>query len=165
MITFSYKFLRQALSGLRVLKVSKLTLDTLRCVLIRGAGDTVTCEGFVLKDLYARYEPGAGTTQRKFQFRKSASFIAGVRNPNGRRSVQLFVLRADGSRRDMGFVTIPGSAQMPCPEEIVAVQYLYVHGGPTGKLDQPVSEGVRLTGDADTNDCLETKLKVVSEDE
>ena len=122
-------------------------------------------EGFVLKNLNARYEPGTGTTQRKFQFRKSASFIAGVRNPNGRRSVQLFVLRADGSRRDMGFVTIPGSAQMPCPEEIVSVQYLYVHGGPTGKLHQPVFEGVRPCGDADLNDCLETKLKVVSEDE
>ena len=121
-------------------------------------------EGFVLKDLNAHYEPGDGT-QVKFQFRKSASFIAGAGNPNGRRSVQLFVLRGDGSRRDMGFVSIPGSAQMPCPGDIVAVQYLYVHPGLAGKLHQPVFEGVRLTGDAEEKDCLETKLKVAGEDE
>ena len=119
-------------------------------------------EGFVLKDLDAPYEPGEGTTQRKFQFRVSASFIAGATNPSGRRSVQLFVLRGDGSRRDLGFVTVPGSAQLPRPGEIVSVQYLYVHAGPAGKLHQAVFEGIRPPGDADENDCLEAKLKVVA---
>jgi DNA polymerase-3 subunit beta len=41
MITFSQKYLRQALSGLRVLKVLKSSLQSLRCVLVTGAGDTV----------------------------------------------------------------------------------------------------------------------------
>ena len=122
-------------------------------------------EGFVLKDLNARYEPGDSRTQFKFQFRKTASFIAGTGNPNGRRSVQLFVLRGDGSRRDLGFVTIPGLVPLPCPEDIVSVRYLYVHAGAAGKLHQPVFEGIRRPGDADLNDCLETKLKVVADDE
>jgi DNA polymerase III sliding clamp (beta) subunit (PCNA family) len=42
MITFSQKYLRQALAGLRVLKAWKNPLAGLRCVLITGAGDTVT---------------------------------------------------------------------------------------------------------------------------
>ncbi len=122
-------------------------------------------EGFVLKDLHAPYVPGDGTTQVKYQFRQSASFIAGASNPNGRRSVQVFVLRADGSRRDMGFVTISGSMELPRPGQIVSVRYLYVYAGPEGKLHQPVFEGVRRCGDADENDCLESKLKVESKDQ
>ncbi len=119
-------------------------------------------EGFVLKDLNAPYESGDSSTQWKFQFRVSASFIAGETNPSGRRSVQLFVLRSDGSRRDLGFVTVPWSAPLPHPGDIVSVQYLYVHAGPAGKLHQAVFEGIRPPGDADPNDCLETKLKVVA---
>ena len=44
MITFSQKYLRQALGGLRVLKVNKQKIAPLHCVLVRGAGDTVTFE-------------------------------------------------------------------------------------------------------------------------
>jgi bifunctional non-homologous end joining protein LigD len=122
-------------------------------------------EGFVLKDLDAPYRPGKGTTQVKVQFRKSASFIAGAASPNGRHSVQLFVLRPDGSRRDMGYVTVPGAVALPQPGAVVSVQYLYVHPGPTGKLHQPVFQGLRPAGDADASDCLESKLKVAAPDE
>ncbi len=117
-------------------------------------------EGFVLKDLHAPYVAGDGDSQHKFQFRRSDSFLAGAPHPGGRRSVQVWVLRSDGTRRDMGFVTIPGSAAMPRPGQIVSVQYLYVHAGPTGKLHQPVFQGVRPAGDVDDTDCQETKLKV-----
>ncbi|MBI5767878.1 MAG: hypothetical protein HZA93_08780 [Verrucomicrobia bacterium] len=122
-------------------------------------------EGFVLKRLDAPYVSGASPTQWKFQFRASASFIAGEANPNGRRSVQLFVLRADGTRRDLGFVTVPPSAEMPRPGDIVSVRYLYVHAGSTGKLHQPVFEGIRPPGDAEAGDCLEAKLKIVAADD
>ncbi|MBI5767875.1 MAG: DNA polymerase III subunit beta [Verrucomicrobia bacterium] len=44
MISFSQKYLRQALGGLRVLKVNKQKIAPRHCVLIRGAADTVTCE-------------------------------------------------------------------------------------------------------------------------
>jgi bifunctional non-homologous end joining protein LigD len=122
-------------------------------------------EGYVLKRLDAMYRAGEGTTQVKCQFRKSASFIAGAANPIGRHSVQLFVVRADGSRRDMGFVSIPAALPLPTPGDVVSVQYLYVHPSPTGKLHQPVFQGLRPAGDADANDCLETKLKVAAPDE
>ena len=62
----------------------------------------------------------------------------------------------------MGFVTIPSSVALPRPGQIVSVQYLDVHAGPGGKLHQAVFEGIRPPGDADQNDCLETKLKVVA---
>lgn len=60
MITFSQKYLRQALQGLRVLKVNKQKLAPLHCVLVRGAGDTVTFEATNL-DEYLRFE-GRGET-------------------------------------------------------------------------------------------------------
>ena len=44
MIIFSQKCLRQALHGLRVLKVNKQKLDPLHCVFIRGIGETVVFE-------------------------------------------------------------------------------------------------------------------------
>ena len=119
-------------------------------------------EGFVLKDLSAPYDASDVTGQLKHQFRRSDSFIAGEAHPGGRRSVQVFVLRADASQRDMGFVTIPGSVALPRPGQIVSVRYLYVHAGPSGKLHQAVFERIRPPGDADRTDCLEAKLKIVA---
>ncbi len=60
MITFSQKYLRQALGGLRVLKVSKQTITPLNCVLVRGARDTVVFEATTL-DEHLRFE-GRGET-------------------------------------------------------------------------------------------------------
>ncbi len=122
-------------------------------------------EGFVLKDLYAPSTPGNWDTQVKYQFRRTNSFIVGEMNPNGRRSVQLFTKRADGSLRDMGFLNIPTSHAVPKPGEIASVKYLYLHRGEEGKLDQAVYEGPRLPGDADADDCLLSKLKMEPVDE
>ena len=119
-------------------------------------------EGFVLKDLSAPYDASDATSQLKHQFRRSDSFIAGESHPSGRHSVQVFVLRADGTPRDLGFVTIPGSVALPRPGQIVSVQYLYVHAGPGGKLHQAVFERIRPPGDADLTDCREAKLKIVA---
>ncbi len=60
MISFSYKYLRQALQGLRVLKVSKQKLQPLQCVLVRGIGETVTFEATNL-DEHLSFE-GRGVT-------------------------------------------------------------------------------------------------------
>ncbi len=60
MITFSQKYLRQALGGLRVLKVNKQDLAPLRCVLIRAAAGTVSFEATTL-DEHLRFE-GRGET-------------------------------------------------------------------------------------------------------
>ena len=60
MISFSQKVLREALTGLRVLKVSKLKLPVLQCVLVHGAGTTVSFEATTL-DEHLRFV-GAGET-------------------------------------------------------------------------------------------------------
>ena len=50
MISFSQKVLREALTGLRVLKVSKQKLPVLQCVLVHGVDNTVTFEGTTLDE-------------------------------------------------------------------------------------------------------------------
>ncbi len=60
MISISYKYLRQALQGLRVLKISKQTINPLQCVLVRGIGETVAFEATNL-DEHLRFE-GRGVT-------------------------------------------------------------------------------------------------------
>ncbi len=66
MISFSQKILREALTGLRVLKVSKQKLPVLQCVLVHGADNTVTFEATTL-DEHLRFlgtgETDAPTTQ------------------------------------------------------------------------------------------------------
>lgn len=115
-------------------------------------------EGFVLKRLSAAYGPGeAHGDQFKFQFRSTSAFVVGAAT-DGRRSVQLFANRADGSRRDYGRVTIPTKHPLPTPEAVVEVEYLYCHPGADGKLAQPVFKGVRT--DALPEDCREDKVRV-----
>ncbi|MBI5692031.1 MAG: DNA polymerase III subunit beta [Verrucomicrobia bacterium] len=50
MITISQRFLKQALSGLRTLKVWKQKLPALRCVHVTGHGDTVTLAATTLEE-------------------------------------------------------------------------------------------------------------------
>jgi hypothetical protein len=115
-------------------------------------------EGFVIKLLSAPYVAGdAHQTQWKFQFRATVPVIVGGRNGD-KDSVEVFVLRADGSRRSMGSVTIPADQPFPTSGEVAEVQSLYVHPGPEGKFAQPVFKGVR--SDADESDCQEAKLRV-----
>jgi DNA polymerase III sliding clamp (beta) subunit (PCNA family) len=60
MITFSHRLLREALAGLRVLKVSKQKHPPLQCVAIRGIAETLTFEATNL-DEYLSFE-GRGET-------------------------------------------------------------------------------------------------------
>jgi len=114
-------------------------------------------EGFVLKLLAAPYVPGENG-MIKYQFRALNTFIVGEQNGD-KSSVSLFVVRKDGTRRDMGNLTIPGlDPVIPQPESIAEVEYLYVHHGVDGKLAQPQFKGER--NDALPEDCREDKLKV-----
>ena len=114
-------------------------------------------EGFILKRLDAPYIPGekAGT-QFKFQFRAINAFIVGPQN-GLKRSVQISVMRADGSIRGVGSVTIPANAEIPTEGSIAEIQYLYVENGLDGCLHQPVFLEGR--DDAAPDDCQEKKLK------
>jgi bifunctional non-homologous end joining protein LigD len=114
-------------------------------------------EGYVLKRAYAPYSPGEKHgTQFKFQFRALTACIVGERN-GAKEAVEIFVLRADGSKRSMGFVTMIGH-QIPAPGTVVEVENLYCHPGPDGKLAQAVFKGVR--DDAVPADCREDKLRI-----
>ena len=115
-------------------------------------------EGFVLKRLDAPYQPGEKHgAQWKYQFRGRLAVIAGERNGE-KNSVEMFVLRADGSRRSMGFVTIPTSREIPPAGSIFEVEYLYCHPGEDGKLAQPVFKEMR--DDAVEGECRDQKIKV-----
>ena len=116
----------------------------------------LNAEGYVLKPLHAAYTPGDGA-QRKFQFRARGTFISGARN-GSKNSVALSLLRADGSLRSMGNLTIPGSTPIPAIGSILEVEYLYCHKGPAGKLHQPVFLEERT--DTSDLDCQESKLQV-----
>lgn len=120
-------------------------------------------EGFILKDLIASYESGdSHEVQFKSQFRERGTFISGPQN-GAKSSVRISVLKADGSERDMGNLTVP---KIFASGTILEVEYLYCHAKKGGKLHQPVYLEVRT--DADRADCLEAKLKikaVVEDDE
>jgi bifunctional non-homologous end joining protein LigD len=120
-------------------------------------------EGYVLKLLSAGYTAGAGHFEQfKFQFRSTIAAVVGEKSDD-RRSVSISVLRdTDGSRRELGKVTIPGARNIPEAGSIIEVEYLYCHSGKEGKLAQPVYKGVRF--DAVEADCLESKLRVVPAD-
>lgn len=58
MITFNQKILRQALTGLRVLKVGKQKVSPLHCVLIRGIDETISFEATTLDEHLCFEGPG-----------------------------------------------------------------------------------------------------------
>jgi len=93
-------------------------------------------EGVVFKHLSAPYtagRPASGGTQFKFKFCESASFIVG--KINGKRSVSLKLF--DGTELvSVGNVTIPSNKEIPNPDEVVEVRYLYAFKG--GSIFQPV---------------------------
>jgi hypothetical protein len=119
-------------------------------------------EGFVLKRLDAPYEAGsAHGTQWKYQFRTINACVVGKRN-GVKESVEIWVYRKDGTRRSMGYVTIPANAVFPKEGEIGEIENLYCHTGKDGKFAQAVFKGVRT--DAEALDCQESKLRVKEEE-
>ena len=112
-------------------------------------------EGVVFKDLYAPYIPGrpsSGGTQFKFKFHETASCIVG--KVNGKRSVALKLF--DGTDLvSVGNVTILANKEIPKPDDVVEVRYLYAYRG--GSLFQPVYLGPR--DDVTPQECCIDQLK------
>lgn len=116
-------------------------------------------EGVVLKHLNAPYAPGrpaSGGTQFKFKFCESASFIVG--KVNGKRSVSLKLF--DGTNLvSVGNSTIPTNKEIPKPNDVVEVRYLYAFKG--GSVFQPVFLGKR--DDVKPEECSVDQLKFKAE--
>ena len=120
-------------------------------------------EGVVYKLLDAGITPGNGhRDQLKFQFRARAAVIAGDRN-GSKNSVAIFVFNSEGTKRDMGFLTVPASEGLPQPGDVIEVEYLYVHPGADAKFAQPVYKGRR--NDVEPTDCVDSKLRVKEQEQ
>ena len=118
-------------------------------------------EGVVFKEINAPYTPGrpaSGGTQLKYKFVETASFLVG--KINTKRSVGLLVF--DGDKLvSVGNVTIPANHDIPKPQQIVEVRYLYAFKG--GSVFQPVYLGVR--SDLTPEECTLDQLKYKPEPE
>lgn len=118
-------------------------------------------EGIVFKRLDGPVTPGrpnSGGDWRKFKFTASASCCVIEANA-GKRSVRLGLLEGNGfdeaSQIPVGNVTIPPNFDIPSPNDLIEVEYLYAYPG--GSLYQPVYRGLRT--DVDRSDCNMTQLK------
>ena len=112
-------------------------------------------EGVVFKHLNAPYtagRPASGGSQFKFKFCESASFIVG--KVNGKRSVSL-KLFSGTDLASVGNVTIPANKEIPNPDDVVEVKYLYAFKG--GSIFQPVFIGKR--DDVKPEECSIDQLK------
>lgn len=119
-------------------------------------------EGVVFKLLSSPYQvgrPNSGGNQVKFKFWKSATCIVLAQNED-KRSVQLGVLDK-GAVVEVGNVTIPANYDIPTPESIVEIRYLYAYKG--GSLYQPQYEGIRA--DMNEEDCLIGQLMFINGEE
>lgn len=125
-------------------------------------------EGIVFKRVDAPYtagRPASGGTQLKYKFTSEIHCI--VRKVNGtKRSVAIYVL--DGEQElSIGNVTIPPNKDIPAPEDIIDVKYLYAYHkeGNGATLYQPVFKGKR--DDVDRKECQikRVKFKAVIDEE
>lgn len=114
-------------------------------------------EGIVFKRLDAPFSagrPASGGTQQKLRFEETAQVI--VASHNEKRSVRMAITEPDGSKSEVGNVTIPADKAVPPVGSIIEVRYLYAFPG--GALFQPVFLAVR--SDLDENDCTRAQLKL-----
>lgn len=115
-------------------------------------------EGYVLKRADSLYEAGRPDKlgdQLKFKFVADCSITVAAIS-DGKRSVKMEMLNAQGERVDVGNVTIPPNAEMPAVGTVLDVQYLYAYPD-GGKLFQPVYKGIR--DDLVAGDCEYERLK------
>jgi bifunctional non-homologous end joining protein LigD len=106
-------------------------------------------EGVVLRHSQSLYEPGRSDKALKFKFVESSSCIV-TRVNEGRRSVALGLIDAQGAVREVGNVTIPASFHVPATGAVVEVRYMHLNEG--GALYQPVYLGPR--SDVTAQDCV-----------
>lgn len=120
-------------------------------------------EGVVAKrkdSTYASGRPNSGGPQLKRKFFESATLIAGsVRSD--KRSIEVYALDENSALVDLGFVTIPPNFDIPQPDSIVEIHYLYCYTG--GKLFTTSYKGPRF--DQDRSDCVLTQLKYKRDDD
>lgn len=130
-------------------------------------------EGVVFKRLDAVHSPGrpnSGGDQLKFKFYETATVLCGGTAKDGKRSVQMLVLKApDGHPRaasmpakfraegaiPVGNVTIPPNADIPELGSLIEVRYLYAFE--SGSLYQPTFLCPRT--DLVVEDCHAAQLK------
>lgn len=113
-------------------------------------------EGIVIKHKDAPYtvgRPNSGGDQLKCKFYDTASCI--VEGVNRQRSISLYVYNDQKQKVQVGNCTIPPNHQIPSPEDVVEIRYLYAYEN--GCLYQPVYLGKRE--DIDTEECLTKQLK------
>lgn len=126
-------------------------------------------EGVVFKKKDAAYisgRPASSGNILKYKFVESAT--CKVLKQNGdKRSVAIAILSnlymSDPPLIEIGNVTIPINYDIPLPEELIEVSYLYAY--PKGSLYQPVYKGPRLDKDIpDTYSSLKFKQGSLEED-
>ena len=117
-------------------------------------------EGIVFKkkdSLYVPGRPNSGGNMLKFKFTSSATLVVLATN-KGKRSIQLAACCPEGFQF-VGNVTIPNNFDIPLPNTLVEIRYLYFFKG--GSLFQPVYLGAREDKDvADELDSLKVKQEV-----
>lgn len=112
---------------------------------------TEAWEGIVFRNVNGSYV--TGRTKVLLKFKLWASATCRVLTVNTQRSVQLAVVDDDGLERFVGNVTIPVNHDIPEPDDLVEVRYLYLGEG--GSLYQPIYLGVRTDKEeADTRSSL-----------
>jgi len=114
-------------------------------------------EGIVFKNINSFFQPGrphSGGNQLKFKFVATATVQVVKTNPT-KRSVTVAVYDLQGTKIEVGNVTVYPNQTIPTPGAIVEVRYLYYFRG--GSLFQPVLLGER--DDMGLEDCTLSQLK------
>jgi len=114
-------------------------------------------EGVVFKDRYAPYHAGRFTTQLKYKFYATGSFLVvpKLKSKDKSRSIGLAVLSDSGEEIHIGNVTVLANQNVPRVGSIVEVRYLYAFPG--GSLFQAVLG--QLRDDLEPSDCKQSQLK------
>ena len=79
--------------------------------------------------VYTPGRPNSGGTALKFKFRESSTANCLDESSNGKRSIRLGLLNGAGEMVDVGKVTVPPNQEVPRPNELVEVLYLYFYEG------------------------------------
>ncbi|WP_126223652.1 RNA ligase family protein [Burkholderia ambifaria] len=108
-------------------------------------------EGVVFRELGSAYVNGRTSVLLKFKLWASAT--CRVLTANTQRSIQVALRDPDGSEHFVGNVTVPVNMDIPDPDDLVEVRYLYATEG--GMLYQPTLLQVRDDkDDADLRNSL-----------